>query len=285
LGARDVTEKGGSMVSDGWSFEDDRQQSVVVAQRPRRILAYAQAAQTLTRLGVPVVGYFGSKHHAETGSGSAAAGLDVALVGSGDAIDHDLVTSLQPDLIVSVTYGGEVYGLSADAATSLGEVAPILLIGIAGDRTLTSVINRFHELANALASPPDDPEEALTAALQNLTATKQVLALSGGTPTDAYVANPAYWPSLRLLKDAGVPFAPANTAGGWEVVEWADLGTSHPADILLYDQRPNSLNAERLAAIPEWSELSAGTVLPWDPEPALTYATAAAFVSNLAKAL
>ncbi|MGW6278509.1 ABC transporter substrate-binding protein [Kribbella sp. NPDC055071] len=271
------------MVSDGWSFEDDRQQSVVVAERPRRILAYAQAAQTLTRLGVPVVGYFGSQHHADAG-GSAAAGLDVPLVGSGDAIDLDLVKSLQPDLIVTVTYGGETYGVSADAATSLGEIAPILLIGIAGNRTLTSVIQRFHDLASSLGAEVDDPEEALTTAIARLTTTAQVVALSGGTPTDAYVANPAYWPSLRLLADAGVPFAPTTTAGGWEVVKWADLATSHPADVLLYDQRPNSLNAESLATIPAWSELpavAAGKVLPWNPEPALTYETAAAFVSTV----
>jgi iron complex transport system substrate-binding protein len=276
--------EGGSIVSDGWSFKDDRQQSVVAAERPRRILAYAQAAQTLTRLGVPVVGYFGSQHHADAGGGNAAAGLDVPLVGSGDAIDLDLVKSLQPDLIVSVTYGGETYGLSADAAMSLSELVPILLIGIAGDRTLTSVIERFHELASSLGAEVDDPAEALTTALSGVTAAGQVMALSGGTPTDAYVANPAYWPSLRFLADAGVPFTPTTTAGGWEVVKWAELATSHPADVLLYDQRPNSLNAESLATIPAWSELpavAAGKVLPWNPEPALTYETAAAFVNTL----
>jgi iron complex transport system substrate-binding protein len=233
---------------------------------------------------VPVVGYFGSQHHADTGGDAAAAGLDVPLVGSGDAIDLDLVKSLQPDLIVSVTYGGETYGVSADAATSLGEIAPILLIGIAGDRTLTSVVERFHELASSLGAEVEDPEQTLTTALAQLTTTAQVMALSGGTPTDAYVANPAYWPSLRLLADAGVPFAPSNTAGGWEVVKWADLARSHPADVLLYDQRPNSLNAESLATIPAWSALpavAAGKVLPWNPEPALTYEAAAAFVNTL----
>jgi hypothetical protein len=48
-------------------------------------------------------------------------------------------------------------------------------------------------------------------------------------------------------------------------VHWTDLATTHPADILLYDQRPNSLNADQLATIPAWSELPAviaGQVLP-----------------------
>jgi iron complex transport system substrate-binding protein len=278
------------MVSQGWSFEDDRQHLVETPNPPTRILAYAQAAQTLTRLGAPVVGYFGSQHHADTGD-AAAAELAVPTVGAGDAIDLDKVAAVRPDLIVSVTYAGEVYGLSETVATSLAEIAPIALVGIAGGRTLTSVIQRFHELANALSATSDDSEAALTAAIDRLTSaapTAQVTALSGGTPTDAYVANPAYWPSLRLLADAGVQFTPTTTAGGWEVVKWEDLPASHPADLLLYDQRPNSLGAEQLATIPAWSEVPgvrAGNVLPWNPEPALTYATAAAFVTTVTDSL
>jgi iron complex transport system substrate-binding protein len=114
------------------------------------------------------------------------------------------------------------------------------------------------------------------------------MALSGGTPTDAYVANPAYWPSLRLLAEAGVPFTPTTAKGGWEVAQWADLATRHPADILLYDQRPNSLGEEQLATIPAWSELPAvraDRVLPWNPEPALTFETAAAFIDTITAAL
>jgi iron complex transport system substrate-binding protein len=273
-------------VSQSWSFEDDRQQQVETPNPPTRILAYAQAAQTLTQLGAPVVGYFGSQHHADAGD-AAAAGLSVPNVGAGDAIDLDKVAALRPDLIVSVTYAGEVYGLSETVATTLAEIAPIALIGIADGRSLTSIIQRFHELA----AGSDVSEDALTAAIERLTSaapTAQVMALSGGTPTDAYVANPAYWPSLRLLADAGVQFTPTTTAGGWEVVKWEDLPTSHPADLLLYDQRPNSLGAEQLATIPTWSEVPgvrAGNVLPWNPEPALTYATAAAFVATVTDAL
>jgi iron complex transport system substrate-binding protein len=72
------------------------------------------------------------------------------------------------------------------------------------------------------------------------------------------------------------------------VAHWADLATSHPADILLYDQRPNSLTAEQLADIPAWSELPAvraGRVLTWNPEPSLTFQTAAAFVNTVTAAL
>ncbi|GAA3104422.1 iron complex transport system substrate-binding protein [Kribbella aluminosa] len=265
------------MAVDGWSFDDDRQQHVTAAARPTRILAYAQAAQTLAALGVPVVGYFGSQHHADTGS-APVAGVDAPYVGSGDTVDTDLIAELRPDLIVSVTYGGEVYGVSADV---IADVAPVVLIGIAGDRTLPSVIDRFHELATALGADVADPADALAAALEKLPTDKQVVALSGGTPTDAYVANPAYWPSLRLLRDAGVPFTSTTTAGGWEVVKWTDLPRDHAADFLLYDQRPNSLSAEKLAEIPAWSEVT-GQVLPWNPEPPLTYEAAAASVTALA---
>jgi iron complex transport system substrate-binding protein len=257
-------------MTDGWSFDDDRQQQVATATRPSRILAYAQAAQTLAALGVPISGYFGSQHHADSGA-TPVAGLDAPYAGSGDTVDTDLIAELRPDLVVSVTYGGEVYGVSEAA---IAGVAPLALIGIAGDRTLQSVIQRFHELAVALGADVGDPADALTSALEQLPTGKQVIALSGGTDADAYVANPAYWPSLRLLRDAGVPFAPTTATGGWEVVKWPDLPS---ADILLYDQRPNSLGPDRLAHIPAWSEIT-GEVLPWNPEPPLTYEAAAAFV-------
>ena len=279
------------MESSGWSFDDDRQQHLALAGRPARVLAYAQAAQTLTQLGVPVVGYFGSQHHAESGGVPAAAGLDLPCVGSGDGIDFDLVKSLSPDLVVGVTYAGETYGVTPAMADQLEGLAPSLLIGIAGDRTLHSVIGRFHELAQAL-TPDDlpDSEGDLTSAIaalgNKLPKTAQVVALSGGTDTDAYVANPAYWPSLHLLADAGVHFTPTTPAGSWEVVKWTDLATQHPADLVLYDQRPNSLGADRLADIPGWSEVPGvrtGKVLTWNPEPPLTFTAAAAFVTAVAE--
>jgi len=282
------------MASGNWEFDDDRGDHVVVPNRPTRVLAYAQAAQTLARLGVPVVGYFGSQHHADASARPALVGLDVPSVGSGDTVDHDLITTLQPDLVVGVTYAGEVYGVSETVAAKLADIAPVLLIRIAGDPALETVIGRFHELAQALTSDAPDDDADLTSAIARLTAAVneqpavRVTALSGGTPTDAYVANPAYWPSLRLLADAGLPVTPTTAKGGWEVVQWTDLPTSHPADILLYDQRPNSLGAEQLATIPAWSEhpaVRAGRVLPWNPEPPLTFETAAAFVNALTTAL
>lgn len=263
-----------------WTFDDDRGHHLEAPDRPTRILAYAQAAQTLTDLGVPVVGYFGSQHHADSEAQPALSRLDVPSVGSGDTVDHDLIATLQPDLIVGVSYGGEVYGVSETVAAELADVAPILLIRIDGEPELATIIGRFHELSEALTGDAQDNEESFRTTLARLTESVQrqpgvrVLALSGGTPTDAYVANPAYWPSLRLLADAGVPFAPTTAKGGWEVVKWTDLGTTHAAGILLYDQRPNSLGDEQLAAIPEWAELPAvraGQVLPWNPEPPLTF--------------
>jgi iron complex transport system substrate-binding protein len=277
-----------------WTFDDDRGNHLEVPDRPTRILAYAQAAQTLANLGVPVVGYFGSQHHADSEAQPAVSGLEVPSVGSGDTVDHDLIATLQPDLIVGVSYAGEVYGVSETVAAKLADIGPILLIRIAGEPDLKTIIGRFHELAQALTDDARDDEESLRTTLARLTeAVRQqpgvrVLALSGGTPTDAYVANPAYWPSLRLLADAGVPFAPTTATGGWEVVKWTDLGTSHAADILLYDQRPNSLGDEQLAAIPAWAELSAvqaGQVLPWNPEPPLTFAAAAASADALITAI
>lgn len=286
--------KGDGMTSGNWSFDDDRGDHIEVAHQPTRVLAYAQAAQTLAHLGVPVVGYFGSQHHADSEAQPALAGLDVPCVGSGDAVNHDLIATLQPDLVVGVSYAGEVYGVSETVAGKLAETAPILLIRIAGEPTLETIISRFHQLAEALTSDVPDGAAELAEAVAELTSVLneqpdlRVTALSGGTPTDAYVANPAYWPSLRFLAEAGVPFTPIAAKGGWEVVKWTDLPTSHPAGVLLYDQRPNSLGTDQLAEIPVWSEHPAvrgGQVLPWNPEPPLTNTDTAASINTLIAAL
>jgi iron complex transport system substrate-binding protein len=170
------------MTSGSWSFDDDRGNQVVVANRPTRVLAYTQAAQTLARLGVPVVGYFGSQHHADTGAQPALAGLDVPCVGSGDAV--------------------EVYGVTETVAAKLADIAPILLVNSAGDPSLESVIGRFHQLAQALTtSDTPDAETDLTSAIAQLTIALneqpavRVMALSGGTPTDAYVPIPPTGPA------------------------------------------------------------------------------------------
>jgi hypothetical protein len=48
----------------------------------------------------------------------------------------------------------------------------------------------------------------------------------------------------------------------------------------------DSLAADCLAAIPAWSQVPAvasGKVVPWDPEPPLTYEATAAFVRRIAE--
>jgi iron-desferrioxamine transport system substrate-binding protein len=275
-----------------WSFEDDYATTVELDRRPTRILAYAQAASTLVGLGVPVAGYFGSQHHAESGAGGPAALDGVPSVGAGADVDDDRVAALRPELIVGVSYGGETYGVSAEVAARLAETAPVLLMQVAGGRPLTDVIGRFEALAGALAAGTGGPDGELAAATERLGraaagSTARVLALSGGTDAEAYVANPTFWSDLLHLSAAGVRLG--GTGGGaWTVVGWDSLAADHPADLLLYDRRANSLGPDRLAAIPAWADLPAvraGRVLPWDPEPVLTTAAAAAFVDTVADAL
>ena len=65
------------------------------------------------------------RRHSGRGFPTRSRGDDVPCVGSGDGVDQDLITSLRPDLVVSVTSAGEVYGVSETVAPKLAEVAPV----------------------------------------------------------------------------------------------------------------------------------------------------------------
>ncbi|GIL25401.1 ABC transporter substrate-binding protein [Actinocatenispora comari] len=287
------------MAATTWTWTDDLGHRIELDQPPTRIVGYAQAAATLASHGVPVAGWFGSQHAAESGSGASGPGQLAAsrFLGAGSEFDLDAVHALAPDLIVSVSYGGELYGVPAPVADRLAELAPAVRIRVGAGRSLTGLIARFAELAGTIVGDAGTGgagsggtalTDAATARLAGA-GHGRVLALSGGTPDEAYLANPDFWADLGHLAAAGVTMCPPvpSPGGGWAVVGW-DALARYNADILLYDRRANSLPAEERNRIAAWAALpavAAGRVLPWEPEPVYTDTAAAQFVDTVRLAL
>lgn len=280
----------------GWTFTDDRGRTVEAESPPTRVLAYSRAAATLADFGVTCAGVFGSQHDADTGSGPS---VPVA-VGSGADVSLDAVRELAPDLIVSLLYRGDpLYGVPPEIGAAFEELAPTVGIRVGAGRTLTEPIERFAALAVALGADPALPavvegRSAFSEAARSVKlsleerAGLRVLAMSAEAER-VHVANPPGWPDLRYLSELGVGLLRPDVAedASWQTVSWDDVAEI-PADLILVDSRPISLDPAHLAAHRVWEILPAvraGQVSSWNPEAPLSFQASARIVSSLAMQL
>ncbi|HET6857706.1 MAG TPA: ABC transporter substrate-binding protein, partial [Streptomyces sp.] len=156
-----------------WTFTDDRGQLSSAPRRPTRVIAYIQAGATLLDHGVTPLGIFGSYHDGDapdrTKSGLLA--LDeVAYFGAGESLDPDRLLAAAPDLVVAVSYGGNLaYGIAPEAAKHLEEQVPLVVLDVGQGRSLDEVRERFAELAASLGTAEDPAATAtLDAARERL---------------------------------------------------------------------------------------------------------------------
>jgi|GEM_PF-2553822 len=284
-----------------WSFTDDRGVVVSAAAVPRRIVAYVGAGAALHELGVTPVAVYGSGHDAgrarpdpvKSGSLPWTATRYLRAGEGRDGFAFDVLASLDPDLIVDLTYDGEhPYALPRDA-----DSGRLITLDVGSKTELPSLLDRFGELAEALGVPPDAPwrtegrerlrhaERALrdaTAAAPALTA----VALSPADREHAYVARPQAWPELRHLTGVGLRLtAPAPGEGGnWARLSWSEVAGLGAA-LVLADSRASAPPVESLADVPGWREITGRAhVVPWNPEQPPAPVSVAAQLTRIADA-
>ena len=139
----------------GWSFVDDRKQTVRLSKRPTRIVAYTSAAAALHQWGVTPVGVFGNSPRED----AVLAGFpwgESEIVGSvyGE-IDVAKLLALRAELIVSRWYPPPVdsplFGFKDLAQQKrIGSRVPI--VGFDGHAIATKQIDRFGDLVRDLGS-------------------------------------------------------------------------------------------------------------------------------------
>lgn len=269
-----------------WSFLDDRGHRVTLDRRPRRIVAYIQAAAALWDHGISPVGLFGSPHDGEHPDRTKAGDLpleQLRYLGSGNALRPDDVLDTRPELLVAVTYDGNfMYGMERERAEELEAQVPTVLLGTGPGRRLSSVRERFTELAQALgpvaapeaAGVPDSQQESeLQRAQSRLAATAaqaahvRVLALSPAGPDRVHLARPGAWPDLSALTEHGVHMVEPPAGGAnWSTTDWQEAAELGP-DVVLADARGNATPEAELRGSEHWRKLvSHAPVVPWNPE-------------------
>jgi iron complex transport system substrate-binding protein len=271
----------------GWSFVDDRKQTVRLSRRPTRIVAYTTAAAALHQWGMTPVGVFGDSPRED----AVLAGFpwgESEIVGSvyGE-IDITKLRSLKAELIVSRWYpppaNTPLFGFKdLTQQKRIGSRVPI--VGIDGHAIATRQIDRFGDLVRGLGSNTTGgaigrAREAFLraeASLSGIAMRKSNLRIIGvsGDQSTMFVAKLVDAADLAFYTQRGVPLVSAETPDAyWDRFSW-EKAAKYPADGILYDARPLALPLRQAKAIPAFAALPAvraNQVAGWQVDPPPSY--------------
>jgi iron complex transport system substrate-binding protein len=271
---------------EDWTFTDDMGTKISLEAVPERIVAYKGVAAALADMGLGdrVVGVFGEPANPDPDLGLQSPDLDVDALpdvtgGEYGAVELEELAALEPDLIVTTTYGaGDYWYLSPDVAKRLGGTYDLAAINLEKE-TVDGVIENSERLALALGADEAD-FEAGHAALAKAGDVVRDAARAAGDPTIIatsttpellYVANPPAYADLTYLSDEiGLdvvrPAAKDLDEGDyWDSVSW-EKADAYDADVALWDTRGGDKNLTTLDQQPVWNKVRAaqdGAYLPW----------------------
>lgn len=297
--------------SGPWSFTDDRGVTVELDETPETIVAYDTAGSALWYQGIVPAAIFGGAPLSQ--DNALFDGLDVSQSESiGEVygeINLEKLAALEPDLVVTAYDPAQELPFGFKNEQQLETVesfAPV--VAIDSIPVPSKVIERFGELADALGADPEDPErvearerfEAAAAALQETAAEKTDISVAAVGPFEdgLYFAQPARFPALEEYADWGVRFTSIGdkpTAKSkefqvedfWQVVSY-EQADRYPADLILHDILPGSLDLETLDKKPTWRALpavQAGQLVPWRKLQAWSYPLYADEIEQLTEGL
>jgi iron complex transport system substrate-binding protein len=283
----------------GWSFVDDRKQTVRLSKRPTRIVAYTSAAAALHQWGVTPVGVFGNSPREDL----VLAGFpwdESEIVGSvyGE-LDIAKLLALRAELIVSRWYppplDSPLFGFKDLAQQKrIGSRVPI--VGLDGHAIATKQIDRFGDLVGDLGSDTMGGATGraraaflrAAASLSGIARRKsnlRIIAVSGDQST-MFVAKLSG--DLAFYSHRGVPLVSAETADAyWDRLSW-DQAARYPADGILYDMRPISLpfrQAKKIAPFAALPAVRAKQVARWRADPPPSYQAYTEAMNDLATAI
>lgn len=287
----------------GWSFVDDRGETVTAPEVPQRIVAYTSSAGALWDLGIKAVGTFGPLSPVDGKPNPQSGHVDPAAVTNlgeeyGQA-DIEKLASLQPDLIVYGTWSPEAE--LTDEEKKMAEIAPMVKINHGKGATLDKTIARYAELAASLGVDLGSPEltkdkadfEAASNRLRDWAASKPDVRIAAVAldPQMMYIAVPkdnadlAYYASLGL--DLVAPENP-NNGEFWEYLSWENAD-KYALDVIMWDTRSQASKPEQIIKDkPSFAKLpavEAGQLVRWDYVSPPSYKLQSVILNTLADEL
>ncbi|MFF8286684.1 ABC transporter substrate-binding protein [Streptomyces albus] len=288
----------------GWSFTDGRGKKVSLDAVPERIVAYTGTAAALWDFGIrdKVVGVFGPTKLKNGKPDIIAGDMDISkleIIGNSfGEFDLEKYAKTRPQLLISNMYvQGEFFYVPAESKDKIFKLAPQVAMN-AAHVSMVEVIQQFAKLAESLgadlkAKAVADAKTRFEKAAERLRkAAKRdirVMAASGA-PDLFYVSDPNANSDLKYFKELGVDLVvpkKVSSQGFFEELSWENAD-KYGADVIILDNRTQSLQPKALASKPSWKELpavKAGQVAGWAAEPRFSYAGAAPLLEDLAEAI
>jgi iron complex transport system substrate-binding protein len=249
-----------------FTFTDDRGQTITFEKRPERVVAWQAIVPALVELGITPVGVIAFNDLA-TNPAFIDAGVDVAALTpvstSYGEVDIEALAGLQPDVILTYTFGGEFLQGFTDGTTQdlAGEVAPFVALDANAD--VMTGIGRMEEFAALLgADLQSDRLKAATASfdaavtdLTDLIESKPGLTVGfgGPAPTGFFLAPVDSYPELQFYAGLGMDIASGSQDA---VVSWELVGDV-PIDVLLIDDRSTAEDLAEADDVPTWKTIPA----------------------------
>lgn len=207
-------ESGGS----GWTFIDDRGETISRDIQPTRVVAYLPIAASLWDFGLEVVGVFGTTLRPDGTPEIYAGNVDLdKVVSLGETygeIDLEKLVDLKPELVVFDIYDAaefDLWGLPGDAVDQVASIADLVGISFVG-APVTSTIERIGELAEAVGADLSaaavvgdrDAFETASQSVRDALPDKAELTslFVAAWPENLYVANPQILGRPALLQGA-----------------------------------------------------------------------------------
>ncbi|MGP3988711.1 ABC transporter substrate-binding protein [Streptomyces sp. 3N207] len=289
---------------DGWSFTDGRKKKVTLDAAPERIVAYIGAAAALWDFGVrdQIVGVFGPTKQKNGKPDVLAGDVDISkvkIIGNAfGEFDLEKYAKLRPQLLISNMYLKDaLFYVPDESKDKISKLAP--QVGIKSSRVpMVEVIQQYAKLAESLganvkAKSVTDAKARFEKAAERLRKAAKsgirVMAASGAADL-LYVSDPDANSDLQYFKQLGVDLVKpkkVSQQGFFEELSWENAD-KYQADLIILDNRTQSLQPKALKSKPSWNDLPAvkkGQVASWAAEPRFSYAGAAPLLEDLAEAI
>jgi iron complex transport system substrate-binding protein len=288
----------GEQDAAGWTFVDDRKQTVRLRKRPARIVAYTTAAAALHQWGVVPVGVFGDSPVEDPALAGFPWGKSRVVGSVYGEVDIEKLRSVRAELIVSRWYpppvNSPVFGFrDVKQQSTIDSQVPI--VGLNGSAIATEQIDRFGDLVRALgvntrsgtigqARADFDRAAANLSGVAREKSNLRIIAVSGDQST-MFVAKIVNSGDLSLYAQRGVPLVSGITSAPyWDELRWEQAG-KYPADGILYDGRGIFLRVASARAIPAFAALPAvraNQIGTWRADPPPSYQAYTGAMTELA---
>jgi len=287
----------------GWSFTDDRGETLTAPEVPKRIVAYTSSAGALWDFGIKPVGTFGPLSPVDGKPNQQAGNVDPAQVTNlGEEYgqtDIEKLAALHPDLIVYGTWSPDAE--PTDEEKKMAEIAPLVRINHGKGASLERTIARYAELAASLGADLTSPEiaqdkaafEAASTRLRDWAKAKSGVRIAAVAlaPEMMYVAVPKDNADLTYYSSLGLnlitPDSP-NDGEFWEYLSWENAD-KYAADVIMFDTRAQAAEPEQMIKEkPSFAQLPAvetGQVVRWDYVSPPSYKLQAQVLDRLATEL